>query len=69
MRKMISHTPANAMQMLMNKVGSFLANRGKRNSYSKEKITAVNLGVSVGFLKKHLTLELPLGYSPSKRYW
>ena len=43
MRKMISHTPANAMQMLMNKVGSFLANRGKRNSYSKEKITALFL--------------------------
>ena len=32
-------------------------------------ISGVNLGVSVGFLKKHLTLELPLGYRQSKRYW
>ena len=32
-------------------------------------ISGVNLGVMVGFLKKHLTLELPLGYSQSKRYW
>ena len=32
-------------------------------------ISGVNLGVSVGFLEKHLTLELPLGYRQSKRYW
>ncbi|XP_022801512.1 uncharacterized protein LOC111339184 [Stylophora pistillata] len=32
-------------------------------------ISGVNLGVSIGFLEKHLTLELPLGYSQRKRYW
>ena len=32
-------------------------------------ISGVNLGVSVGFLKKYLTLEHPLGYSKRKRYW
>ncbi|XP_022809251.1 uncharacterized protein LOC111346215 [Stylophora pistillata] len=31
-------------------------------------ISGINLGVSVGFLEKHLTLELPLGYSQMKRY-
>ena len=31
-------------------------------------ISGVNLGVSVGFLEKHLTLELPLGYSQMKSY-
>ena len=31
-------------------------------------ISDVHLGVSVGFLKKHLTLDLSLGYSKSKRY-
>ena len=32
-------------------------------------ISGVNLGVSVEFLKKQLTLELPLGFSQRKRYW
>ena len=43
MRKMISHTLANIMKMLMNKVRSSLTNGGKRNIYSKEKITSLVL--------------------------
>ncbi|XP_022808830.1 mucin-like protein [Stylophora pistillata] len=31
-------------------------------------ISGVNLGLSIGFLEKHLTLQLPLGYSQRKRY-
>ncbi|XP_022804999.1 uncharacterized protein LOC111342215 isoform X2 [Stylophora pistillata] len=31
-------------------------------------ISGVNVGVSVGFLEKHLTLEVPLGYSKRKRH-
>ena len=43
MRKMISHTLANIMKMLMNKVRSSLTNGGKRNIYSKVKITTLVL--------------------------